>query len=257
MSSKNRTNEDHRRLFFDIETSPNIGFFGSSGWKVNLPAENIIHERAIICIGYKWEHEKIVHFLKWDKNQNDKAMLLKFIKVMNQADEVVTHNGDRFDITWLRTRCLFHGIPMVPDYVSIDTLKIARGKFKFNSNRLQYIAQFLGLGGKHHTGFDLWVKIVLGKDPVAMKKMVEYCKNDVVLLEKIWERLNSYVKSKSSIAEYPSQCPECGSENTVVNQRRVTASGHKKISFRCTDCGKYNTIAASRFDKDKAMSMRE
>ena len=241
-------------MFFDIETSPNIGFFWQPGWKVNLGYQNIIHERAIICIAYKWAGEKKISSLQWNGRQCDKAMLKKFIPVMNQADEVVGHNGDRFDIVWLRTRCLLHEIPMVPDYVSIDTLKLARGKFRFNSNRLDYIAKYLGLAGKSHTTFDLWRKIVLDKDPASMRKMVRYCKNDVVLLEAVWDRINAYVPPRSSKAEYASQCPECGSDSTCINKRRRTAAGYLRVSFYCNDCGKYHSIAASRFDKDKAES---
>jgi hypothetical protein len=63
-----------------------------------------------------------------------KKMLIEFIKVLNTADETIGHNGDKFDLAWVRTRCLFHGIDMFPSYTTIDTLKVARSKFKFNSN---------------------------------------------------------------------------------------------------------------------------
>jgi DNA polymerase elongation subunit (family B) len=86
-----------KRLYFDIEVSPNIGFFWNPGHKISISYENIIHERAIICICYKWEYEKKVSFLTWDSKQCDKAMLKEFIKVANEADEMVGHNGDRFD----------------------------------------------------------------------------------------------------------------------------------------------------------------
>ena len=241
-----------RRLFFDIETSPNIGFFWSPGWKVNLTYENIIHERAIICICYKWAGAKTISSLRCDTRQNDKAMLKKFLPIMNQADEVVAHNGDRFDITWLRTSCLFHKIPMVPDYISIDTLKLARGRFRFNSNRLDYISKYLGLEGKARAPFDLWRRIVLEKDPASMNRLVRYCKRDVALLEQVWDRINTYVPPRSSAAEYASQCPECGSEHTIVNKRRRTAAGYIRISFLCNSCGKYHSLAASRYDKAKA-----
>ena len=39
-----------KRLFFDIETSPNIGYFWRAGYKLNIGADNIIEERKIICI---------------------------------------------------------------------------------------------------------------------------------------------------------------------------------------------------------------
>ena len=68
-----------RRLFFDIETSPNIGLFWEAGYKKNIDVSNIIQERAIICICYKWEEEKEVYSLQWDSKQNDKAMLQKYI----------------------------------------------------------------------------------------------------------------------------------------------------------------------------------
>jgi len=74
-----------KRLFFDIETSPNVGFFWSAGYKLNITPDSIIQERAIICICYKWEDEKEVYFLQWDSKQNDKRMLQSFIEVAKSA----------------------------------------------------------------------------------------------------------------------------------------------------------------------------
>ena len=61
-----------KRLFFDIETSPNIGMFWTAGYKLNISHDNIIKERAVICICYKWEDDKDVYYLQWDSKQNDK-----------------------------------------------------------------------------------------------------------------------------------------------------------------------------------------
>jgi uncharacterized protein YprB with RNaseH-like and TPR domain len=240
-----------KRLFFDIETSPNVGLFWQPGYKLTLSYENIIKERAIICVAWKWLGRRNVQCLTWDKNQNDKALLEQFTKVMHSADEIVTHNGDRFDTPWLRTRCLKHGIPMSPSFVSIDTLQAARRRFNFNSNRLDYIAQFLDLGKKRPTGFDLWKSVVLDHSPEALKKMVSYCKHDVVLLEKVWDKMNPYIPPKTHAGNYTDECPECGSANTVVNGYRITAAGYRKIKLQCKDCGKYHSIAASRHEAAK------
>ena len=145
-----------KRLFFDIEVSANLGMFWQSGHKISIGPESIIKERAIICICYKWEGVKECHALTWDAKQCDKKMLAEFVKIANEADELIGHNGDKFDLAWIRTRCLYHGIQMFPKYVTIDTLKVARSKFKFNSNKLNYIAKFLGIGQKIHTDLDLW-----------------------------------------------------------------------------------------------------
>ena len=234
-----------RRLFFDIETSPNIGFFWEAGWKKQIDYSNIIHERKVICICYKWEDEKQVYSLTWDRKQCDKKMIQDFIEVANMASELVGHNGDRFDLAWIRTRCLFHSIEMFPKYITFDTLKISRSKFKFNSNRLNYIADYLGIGQKIKTEFSLWKDIVLNKDQKAMEKMVKYCQKDVVLLEKVFSRLRSHVEPKTHYGVLFGQdkgtCPECGSDDLVVSMRRTTATGLKKIQYKCKTCNRMHT----------------
>ena len=232
-----------KRLYFDLESSPNIGFFWEAGYKKNIDSSNIIKERGIICICYKWEDAKDVHSLQWDHKQNDKRMLEAFIKVANEADELVGHNGDRFDLAWIRTRCLFHGLSMFPKYTTIDTLKIARQKFKFNSNKLNYIADFLGFGEKIKTDFSLWRNIVLNKDPKAMDDMIKYCKKDVVLLEKVHKELAKHMEAKTHygvvFGAHRGSCPECGSDDLVRQRERVMASGLRKIQYQCKTCGKY------------------
>ncbi len=113
-----------KRLFFDIETSYNKVASWNIGQKISLGPDNILKERAIICICWKWADEKEVHSLEWNKGE-DKQMLKAFMDVLNEADEVIGHNGDAYDIKWIRTRCAYHGIPMFPKYTTLDTLKKA------------------------------------------------------------------------------------------------------------------------------------
>ena len=234
-----------RRLYFDLECSPNIGFFWTAGYKLNISTESIIKERAIICICYKWEDEKETHSVYWDSKQNDKKLLIEFIKVANQANELVGHNGDKFDLAWIRTRCLFHRIEMFPTYVTIDTLKVARSKFKFNSNKLNYIAQYLGIGEKIHTEYNLWKEIVLNKCKVSMDKMIKYCIQDVILLEKVHKELNHHIPAKTHYGVVFGQdrgsCPECGSDELIQNNKVVTASGLTRIQYKCKVCNKYHS----------------
>lgn len=243
--TKQNLKTKRRRLFFDIETSPNIGLFWEAGYKKNITTDNIIRERAIICICYKWEDEKEVYALQWDSKQNDKRMLQQFIEVANTANELVGHNGDKFDLAWIRTRCLFHGIDMFPTYQTIDTLKVARSKFRFQSNRLNYIAEFLGLGGKIKTEFNLWKDILLNKDKVAMEKMIKYCKKDVSLLEEVYKLLGNHIAPKTHygvIFGYDrGTCPECGSEDLIKNNRVVTATGLTRIQYKCKTCNKFHS----------------
>jgi len=123
-------------------------------------------------------------------------MIQKFAKIADTADELIAQNGDNFDIKWLRTRCIYHGIPISPKFNSIDTLKMARQGFRFNANRLDYMGRFLGYGGKVDTNFDMWKDILLKNDAKQMTLMVDYCKEDVILLEKVYNRLQEYCPIK-------------------------------------------------------------
>ncbi len=184
-----------RRLFFDIEVSANIVFSWRIGRDVSLSPADIIQERAIMCVCWKWEGDKKLYSLEWD-NGCDKKLLASFAAVIDSADEVVTQNGDSFDIKWLRGRCVYHNIPVSPKFNSIDTLKMARAGFKFNSNKLDYMGEYLGLGRKIKTEYDLWKNITLKNDKTSMNKMVRYCKQDVALLENVYNKLQPFCTPK-------------------------------------------------------------
>lgn len=244
-----------RRLFFDIETSPNVVFSWRVGHKINLSPDNIIEERKIICIGYKWQNQKKVTVLKWNEHQNDKEMLEKFIKVIDDADELVFQNGDRFDLPWVKTRCIYHGLPPISDSKTCDTLKLARRNFYFNSNRLDYMAKFLGIGQKIHTGFDLWKDIVLKNSPKALAKMCQYCAHDVILLEKVWDKLKLFVKQKTHEGVMTGKekwsCPSCGGNNVKKSKTKVSAVGTISHQMQCLNDGHYFTISESEYQDYK------
>lgn len=249
-----KQNKKFKRLFFDIETSPNLVYSWNIGRDISIDYKSIVQERAIICICWKWEHEHMVHSLQWNKG-DDKQMLKTFTEMIQDADEIIGHNSDQFDIKWLRARCIYHGIPMIPDYTSVDTLKLSRKGFRFNSHRLDYIAKFLGLGEKLNTGFDLWKDIMLKNDKTAMKKMIKYCCNDVKLLEKVFKKLDPYVlhKSHKSVHEggEPHHCPSCTSKHTISNGMRIMANGLRKHRMHCQNCGKYFSISNAVYEAIK------
>jgi hypothetical protein len=238
-----------KRLFFDIEVSPNIVFSWRSGYRLNIDPDNIIQERKIICVCWKWEGSDEVHSLTWDKKQDDKKLLKDFIKVMNSAHEIIGHNSDRFDVKWLRTRALLQGVDMLPHYVSIDTLKHAKNGFYFNSNKLDYLAKLFGEGQKKDNGgFSTWKKIVLDKDADALELMVEYCKQDVVILEKVFNKLQPYVKNTTHygvlFGEEKYSCPTCSCYNIGLHKRYVTQMGTQRYSMYCkSGCPEKFTIS--------------
>ncbi len=189
-------NRPKKILFFDIETSFNICWSWSIGRKISLSDDNILEERKIICICYKWAGDEKTYSLTW-KNGDDKEILQKFAKIALTADEVIGHNSDQFDVKHIRTRCIIHNIAFPIKLNQVDTLKMARAGYKFNSNKLNYIGQVLNEGKKLDTGgIQLWKDIVLHNSKPALNKMVEYCIGDVVLLEKVYNRLQEFSPKK-------------------------------------------------------------
>jgi predicted PolB exonuclease-like 3'-5' exonuclease len=243
-------------MFFDIETSPNIVYSWAVGRDISLSTDNIINERKIIMISYKFAGEKKVHRLTWNKRQCDKAMLRKFIKVAKTADALIGHNGDRFDVKWVKTRALIHGLEPLNNVVTVDTLKLARGNFNFNSNRLDYLGKMLVNDRKVDTGgFGLWVAIMNG-DQAALRKMGKYCDQDVVLLEKVFNKIAPHVKNlpvhlgtlsgKSRLS-----CEACGSSHVHANREYPTKTQGIKKVITCQDCGSSRAIPKKLYLKLK------
>jgi len=234
-----------KRMFWDIETSPNLGYFWRPGYKVRLDPDNIVHERAVICICWKWEHQRKINALAWD-NGDDKKMIHLFLNEAKKADELIAHNGDRFDLTWFQARCLYHGLDTIPEFKTVDTLQISKRHFHFNSHRLDYLAKHLLGKGKIHTDFSLWKNVCQGNTK-ALQQMVKYCKNDVVILEAVWNKLKAFYKPKThagvlqGLARWT--CPHDGSQEVIKTKTRVTASGMTRHQMMCKTCGRYYTIS--------------
>ena len=247
-----KTTSNIRRLFFDIETSPNLGIFWRAGYRQNISYENIVKERAVICIAWKWAKDKTVKSAVWDKDQNDKGVLEAFLEDAHVADELVAHNGDKFDLPWVKTRCLFHGLQTFPRYKTIDTLQWSRRNFYFNSNRLDYIGRFLGIGGKLETKDGLWRDVLLRDDRKRLAEMERYNKRDVVLLEQVYDKLAGHIAPKTHVGVLNGlekwTCAYCGSDDVIVNKtRRVTAAGTIQKQMLCQKCGRYYSISMAAF----------
>lgn len=243
-------------LLFDIENTPNLAYtWGKYQQDVNRFAK----EWWMLCFGYKWLDEKATHVLALpdfpgyakDKS-NDRALVQELRDLIDEADVVVAHNGDRFDMPKAKARWLIHGIDPPSPVKQIDTLKIARLHFMFNSNSLGDLGETLGLGGKGDTGgFDTWLECMAG-DPVAWRRMIKYCRQDVRLLEKVYLRMLPYIERHPNLALIsgrPEACPKCGVVGRMIKRHGPDKRTHYKFnnvtanaSFQCTACRSYVSV---------------
>ena len=242
-----------KRLFYDIETSYNIVKSWRVGYNLSITPEDIIHERAIITIAYKWEEDEEVTVLTWNKGC-DKDLVKQFVDIMAEADELVGHNVDRFDTKFIMGRALKHGISVLPKYQSTDTLKLAKKHFMLNSNKLDYIAQYLGIGHKvRHRGMEMWDDIILRNDPKALEEMCEYNVHDVFLTEQVYHKLMEYSLPKVNHASKQTgdkhTCPQCGSNHAELHKTYISSSGTKTRLMNCLNCSTNFTINNTNYTK--------
>lgn len=229
-----------RILFLDIETLPNLG------WTWGKYEQNVIdfkQEGCLATFAAKWMHGKVFAkslpdykgYKPW--SYNDKRLTLDLWKLLNEADIVVAHNGDQFDIKKMNARFILYGMKPPSPYKTVDTKKVAKSAAKFNSNKLDDLGEHLHEGRKIKTDFSLWMGCMEG-DLNAWARMVRYNKQDVLLLEKVYNRLLPWAKNHPNIGNYTkrSVCPKCGS--AAINFRgNVINSTMRYKKFQCKNCG--------------------
>lgn len=210
--------------------------------------DSIISDWFIISCAWQWYGEDSIQAISVSAKDHtdDKRVVQRMHEVLSKADVLCGHNGDAFDLKKFNARAIFYGLEPIPPKPSIDTLKEARKHFKFSSNRLDYLGQYLGLGKKMDTPKGLWMDVLKGKSK-AIKTMVEYNKKDVVLLRRVYEKLKPFMRNHPNRNLFSQEecCPTCSSENYQSRGYRLTRTTRRR-QYQCQDCGSWftGTLAA-------------
>lgn len=244
-------------LLIDIETAPNVAHVWGL-WQQNVGINQIMASGYTMCYAAKWYGEEDIFFDSVYHN-NPKRMIKKAHALLEKADAVIHYNGTKFDIPTLNKEFLLFGLKPPASYKQIDLLKTARSQFRFPSNKLDYVAQALNLGRKTPgLTHDLWVQC-MAKEPVAWDKMMTYNINDVLLLEKVYDKMKPWIKGHANHSLYEENglvCPACGGTHY---QRRGFAytQAAKYARFQCKDCGHWFRNGSSLAPKpaDKFISI--
>lgn len=234
-------------LFLDIETCPlEVLTWGIRDQYVGI--EQIKKDWAALSWSTKWKGSSAIEYqdvrTRRDK-RDDKAIMKAVHKLLSQADVVVAHNGDNFDLKRLNARFIKHELQPVKPFKSVDTLKIARKKFGFTSNKLEYLADFLGVArkSKHlkYPGLDLW-KECMGNNQDAWREMEKYNKQDVITLEKVYDKLLAWDSSLNFAAFQEPGDQACGKCGSFDLQHRGTSKklGGRFARYQCQSCGTWS-----------------
>ena len=224
-----------RLLLLDIETAPNLAYVWGI-WKQNINPEWIAANGYVLCWTAKWYGEDDIYFHRLRKGKPI-SLLNPIHRLLDEADAVIHYNGTSFDIPTLNKEFISHGMNPPSPYKEIDLLLTMRDRFRFPSNKLDYIAQTLKIGSKiRHAGPQLWLDCMADKAE-AWKDMEAYNRQDVLLLEKLYEKLKPWIKRHPNVAAHDEvkACPTCGSEK-IQRRGSMIASQLKYIRYQCQEC---------------------
>jgi len=139
-------------------------------------------------------------YREWNKGlrYDDKELVADLLAHLRQFTVLIGHNAVQFDIPFIQTRALIHGLdPLHTGTKIIDPVKMARLRTKFHSNRLDAIIRALGTPTQK-TPLDLkvWGKAYGDGDVRALDAIVKHCKQDVDALAEITAKLRPMLGSK-------------------------------------------------------------
>lgn len=227
-------------LAIDIETAPNTAHVWGL-FKQNIGINQILDTGRVMCFAAKWLDNKKIHF--WSEHTDDHESVVKMAhKYLDEADAVLSFNGESFDMPTLNREFLKYGLTPPAPYRHIDLLKVAKRRFRFTSNKMDHLAKELGVGRKmEHKGHELWVECMNG-DKDAWRVMEAYNRQDVVVLEQLYWKMIPWIDTHPNHALYAVDCPEdptctnCGSLD--VHSRGVQHNkSHSYLRYQCNDCG--------------------
>jgi len=231
-------NASPRILLLDIETKPALAYtFG-------IRDQHISHKQlvpgqvgGIICVGCQWLGEKRATVYS-DWRDGHLPMLERVHALLSEADAVMGFNHVSFDMPRLQGEFLLAGMLPPPPPTNIDLYKTTR-KMGFISNKLDFVAPLLGIGGKvKHEGLEMWIAVMNGC-PKAQAKMSRYCAQDVRLLGDLYACVKPYITTHPHMADTKRDaCGACGS--TRMQSRGIARTkASYRTRFQCQACGSW------------------
>lgn len=228
-----------RILLLDIETSPHV-VYSWSLWPDSISPQNIVQTGYTLCWAAKWLGEKQI-YTGTRQDSSESEMLEPLYRLLDEADVVVHYHGSKFDIPTLSKDFIMNGWNPFAPVKELDLLKVIKKRFRFPSNKLDYVATQLGLGSKvQHKGMELWRECMAGV-PEAWDTMIKYNIQDVILLEKLYNRVLPWIPKHPNYGNTKSGkvCPSCGGTHLQKRGFSSTASGSYQ-RYSCSDCGSWS-----------------
>ena len=171
------------------DTKEKLGF-------LDIEASNLDANYGIcFCYCIKEQGKRKIHSRVISKkeleNGLDKKLMRQFLEDIKNFDKLITFYGTKFDLPFLRTRCLMHDLEF-PEYgekFHKDIYYIIRNKFKLNRNRQETACRaLLGKTEKNRIEAQYWIRALQG-DEKSLNYILDHCKRDVRDLERLYDKV--------------------------------------------------------------------
>jgi len=225
-------------ILYDLETSrTRVEGYGNR-W--DFKVVKFIKQSELMCYSWKELGEKHVHFVSRYDFKTYHEFVQSLQTLLDSADVTIAHNGGSFDDKMANRFFVTEGLLPPKPRKTIDTKREAKRWFRFESNKLDDLGEFLGLGRKETIGYaDLEDDYMSGNPSrKTVKLLKQYNDQDVRLLESIYLRLRPFMSSHPNLGDINHRdgiCPKCGSSDLHkrgFNNKRSGASQR----YQCQNC---------------------
>lgn len=203
---------------------------------------------TIVCAKWYFDDE-VIRLAEWDKGGR-KRFLREVHRLMGQADIIVGHNVDNADVPWLLGDMHIEGgLPPLPPFKTVDTLKVLRRQFKSGApfKSLDAFCQIVGIPAKTDK-YDRHAmeRAVTDKSVDDRQRLTDYCAGDVLATQGLYDYLRPHIKNHPAMfvdgKDRMTVCNRCG-HDTELTAKRYVASVMTYTMRKCVVCGAYSRLS--------------
>ncbi|MGH9088825.1 MAG: hypothetical protein ACRDYZ_12080 [Acidimicrobiales bacterium] len=244
----------NRILILDVERLAGITqqFYWDRGDLKNryVHYESVVRQPRTTIVCAKWyDSPDVIRLAEWDKGGR-RAFLRRVHRLMSQADIIVGHYVDNADVPWLKGDLHIEaGLPPLPPFKTVDTLKVLRREFKSGApfKSLDAFCQIVGIPAKtDRYDREAMERAVTEKSEEDRQRLVDYCAGDVIATQGLYDFLRPHIKNHPALfvdgADSLTTCNRCGSE-TKPTGRRYVANVLTYSMRKCPKCGGYSRLS--------------
>lgn len=221
---------------WDTEWSPAVSYTWS-GFPKYLPNDFLIEDPRLLCYGFKF-YGKDERTVVVDERVGRDEMLYSLWNYLDLTDMLISYNGQSFDTPKVNSEFMKMGLGPPSPFKEIDLYRQIKKNAKFYSGKLDFVGERITGQRKVDTGgFQLWKDVMAG-DEEAWGKMRKYQKQDVDMLEVLFDKVKPWIKMPHPVSTDATSCHNCGS---LSLQRRGVARTLYGVyqRYQCNGCGKW------------------